>query len=662
MSRAFLDAVHANPWAEDFLDLPSLNESASSAIEENIDRVRGIARTEPRSLRSTSLVVLGPPGAGKTHLFSRLRRRLGPRAVFVHIRPLVHAEMTPRGVLGEIAQQLGYETQGLPQVNALVGSLLGHLAGESSAFPRTFLSELEQLPEVEREDRLDAALEQVLSLWPEADESYLRRLLRVPFATGPTRRALLAWLSGRDCDVAQLARIGATASLGEDMSLAALRTLAVVAAPGAPITLVFDQLENLIEAGGANSRLLAYANLTSELVDTMRGFVLVHMALDTEWQRGIEPSLNASQRSRLLMRQETLALPSSKERESLLRLWAERIPDPVAGFPWPFDEERFLRLRARPGLTPRMLLVECRRALDQEPELEEAASAGASGEQRSTSDASTEDALRLEWDRRLAAARDLLDEAANQRCLADPSRLADGLLALGQFLPGVTISAKGQAPARLLLESKTGSERIALLAEANPRSLGATLGKLTTLTAQSRVLALRERAWDLPPTWKDTLAKRSALLATGKGRWLDLEQEDCARLLALDALLQGTRSAEVTDERGASVAESVVVDWIRNQLNVSNWKIASELSSAEVPEAPEVPEAAPSVQPIQGGSSAVALPTLRRLRIASVDRLVREISRVEPAATRASVLAELEAAGGSVTWFGRAILCVRDLQ
>jgi hypothetical protein len=656
MSRAFLDAVHANPWAEDFLDLPSLNEGASSAIEEAIHHVRATARSEPRSLRSTSLVVLGPPGAGKTHLFARLRRRLGPKAVFVHIRPLVHAELTPRGILGEIAQQLGYETRGLPQVDALVGSLLGHLSGESSAFPRAFLNELEQLTDVERGERLDAALEQVLAIWPEADESYLARLLRVPFATGPTRRALLAWLSGRDCDVAQLARIGATASLGEDMSLSALRTLAAVAAPGAPIALVFDQLENLIEAGGVNSRLLAYANLTSELVDTMRGFVLVHLALDTEWQRGIEPSLNASQRSRLLMKQETLALPTAKERESLLRLWAERIPDPAAAFPWPFEEERFLRLRARPGLTPRMLLVECRRALDQEPEAEDSPDRAPSLLHSDADGPSGDDALRLEWTRRLDSARRTLDEAAEQRAPADAARLADGLLALGQFLPGVTLSAKGQAPARLVLDSKSGSERIAFLAEANPRSLAATLVKLSALAAQTRVLALRERAWDLPPTWKDTLSKRAALLATGKGRWVDLEQEDCARLLALDAFLQGARSGDVTDERGAPVLESAVVAWVRNKLNVSTWTIASELVSPASPEPIVLVPTATTETP----SNAIALPTLRRLRIASVDRLVREISRVEPGATRSAVLAELEAAGAKVTWFGRAILCVRE--
>jgi hypothetical protein len=44
------------------------------------------------------------------------------------------------------------------------------------------------------------------------------------------------------------------------------------------------------------------------------------------------------------------------------------------------------------------------------------------------------------------------------------------------------------------------------------------------------------------------------------------------------------------------------------------------------------------------------LPTLRRLRVASLDRLLREVSRVQPDSTRASVLADLDSAGNRVSW------------
>jgi len=649
MSRAFLDAVHADPWSDDFVDLATLNEGASDAIEEAIAKLRATAREEPRALRSTSLVVLGSPGAGKTHLFARLRRRIGPRAVFVHIRPLVHAEMTPRFLLGEIVSQLAHTTQGLPQISALVGSLLAYLDGASTGFPTAFLEAYAEMPEKSREERLDADLERALEKWPELDESYLRRLLRAPFATGATRRALLAWLSGRDCDVAQLQRIGATASLSEDIAPIAIRTLAMVAAPGAPIVLVFDQLENLVEGGAVGSRLLAYAHLTSELVDTVRGLTLVHMALDSEWDRGIEPTLNPSQRSRLVMRRETLALPTGKEREELLRLWCQKLPDPAESFPWPLGESRLARLKTQPGLTPRMLLLECRRALDGEPDVETAATSPA--DQKADND----EGLQGEWDSCLNRSRRVLNDAAEQRTGLDAARLADGLLCAGRFLADAEISPDKQGRARLTL--RTGQQRahLAILAEGHPKSLGSALNKLTVLAKDTSVIAIRERARELPPTWKDTLARRRALLASGRARWVDLDPDDCANLLALDELLQSARSGDVTNSQGEALTEDVVVGWVASELDVSAWPIMKDLVAA--PAEVESPEVEP---PLVLGPSEHSLLTLKRLRIASIDRLVREVIRLEPKATRASVQAELEAAGKRVGWFGRAIVCVKD--
>jgi hypothetical protein len=655
MSRAFLEAVHADPWSEDFVDLATLNASASDAIEDAIVKVRATARTEPRALRSTSLLVLGPPGAGKTHLFSRLRRTLGPRAVFVHIRPLVHAELTPRFILAEIVQQLAHSTKKLPQISALVGSLLAHLDGAGAGFPTTFLETYDALPEAIRQERLDVALERALEIWPDLDESYLRRLLQAPFAKGPTRRALLAWLAGRDCDVAQLQRIGATASLSEDVAPLAIRTLATVAAPGAPIVLVFDQLENLVETDHAGSRLLTYAHLTSELVDTVRGLTLVHMALDTEWERGIEPALNASQRSRLIMRRELLSLPQAKQREELLRVWCERIPEPLAPFPWPLGEERLARLRAQPGLTPRMLLIECRRALDGEPD--EPTVDGPAPVTGATSTESDEDGLQSEWEGCLNRSRRTLAEAAEQRATLDAARLADGLLAAGRFLVDATLGVEKRGPARLSLKRAGQVTSIAILAEGHPKSLAASLVKLTTLAKEAPVVALRERAHDLPPTWKDTLAKRGAFLNAAKSRWLNLEQDDCAHLLALDELLQAARSGDVTNASGSPVPEDVVVGWVRDRLDVAGWKVLDELLNAA--SEPEIPPDEPISRPQSASEHSLLM--LRRLRIASVDRLVREVVRVEPRATRATVLAELEAAGKRIGWFGRAIVCVRDV-
>ncbi len=134
MTPAFLNHVHADPWSEVFVDLPSLNGEASSALESTIRELRRTAKSQPRSLRSVSAVVLGPPGAGKTHLFSRLRRRLGPRAAFVYVRPLIGSEMTPRLVLSEVTKQVAFISAGIPQIDALVGSVLAYAADGSDEF------------------------------------------------------------------------------------------------------------------------------------------------------------------------------------------------------------------------------------------------------------------------------------------------------------------------------------------------------------------------------------------------------------------------------------------------------------------------------------------------------------------------------------------------
>jgi hypothetical protein len=540
------------------------------------------------------------------------------------------------------------------------------------------------MQESQRAALLERALERVLEVWKEADESYLQRLLQVPFCSGGQQRALLAWLSGRDCDVPQLQRIGATASLSEELCPAALRTLAAVASVGAPIVMVFDQLENLVQVGGVDSRLLAYANLCSELVDTMRGMVLVHMALDTEWQRAIEPSFNLSQRSRLLMQRHALSLPNAKEREELLRLWIERVPHPDAAFPWPLSEGHLSRLLSTPGLTPRMLLIELQHALDGNVSVDtEAGPANGATESAANQASSEVPALGLEreWEQRLNGARARLDEAFEQRACADAARLVDGLLACGRFVPDVVLRPSGLKgePVQLVAEVSGVERYIALLQQGSPKSLGSALTRLTALTAKRPVWALREKVHELPPTWKETRAKRHSLLATDNATWVDLDREDATRLLALDELMQSARSGDVTDSGGRPIAERVVCDWVQQTLAVQTWTVIGQLfglASAEVETARgadddrsdelgvsqsfprAVQDLAETGQHPEFSDGTLAM--LFRLRLASLDRLVREVTRIDSRATRTSVINALEARPERVRWFGRSIVAVKE--
>ena len=299
-----------------------------------------------------------------------------------------------------------------------------------------------------------------------------------------------------------------------------------------------------------------------------------------------------------------------------------------------------------------------------------------------------------EWLGRLRAARENVRDTSADRMPLHPARLADGVLALGRFVPGMSIKPTAKPPAQLSLEVGERTERIAIVQESNQRSLAAAIARLTRVAEQAHVVVLREGSRELPESWAETVRRRGTLLETGRARWVELEAEDCARLLALASFLQAARSGDVSDSRGLPVSEAEVTDWVESTLDVPGWPLSRALAGKATAE-PSAPAAAPASGPevasgpqaspgrehvvpesfIQelGGSGrraparraapdrlATALPTLQRLRVASFERLVREVLRVDPGASRASVLAELDAAGDTVRWLGRSIVFLRE--
>lgn len=682
---------HADPWATSFVDLATLNQGASDAIVRAIESVTKAAREGNTELRSQSLLLLGSAGAGKTHLFARLRRKLGPRAVFVLIRPLIGTEMTPRYVLGEIIAHLNKDSvtpSGVTfrQLDTLVGASLAHLEGDPPNMPRVFLDRCAQWDEAERERRLEDALEKLLDRHPDLDETYLARLLRTPFMPKPTQRAALAWLAGRELEEAQISRLGVTEPLREERVVRALQALGVFAAPGAPIVLVFDQLENLVDPEGTGTRVRAYANLVAELFDTMRGFVLVQMALDTEWKAAIEPALTLAQKTRLGTQTELVALPKPDEARELLRLWTEQLPDRPEPFPWPFGERRVKRWCETPGMTPRMLMIACKQALAEGPGDDpeepaaaavEAAPATEGGRPWIDEIEARRDALLDAWREHVEIARKALDEADADRRGADPARLIGGIACALRFADGAKVGRiDARGPIHVEVDTADGPPRgICILHQSHPRSTVSALEKaaaaMTGPKARS-VVVVRERALEFPPTWKQTLAKQAAIVRQG-ARWEWLERDDTTNLLALESFVAAARSRDIEDALGHVIAENDVMDWIRQELAVTGWPPLRALLSAGAPGTREdepLPESA--ARPSSGAAESKAreatkeadasatVATIRaclsNLRVASLERLVREVVRVRGSATRAEVVAALEQMADGVVWFGRSIL------
>src|SRR5690606_33833895 len=137
--------------------------------------------------------------------------------------------------------------------------------------------------------------------------------------------------------------------------------------------------------------------------------------LDSEWAQGIDPTLNLAQRSRLVMKLVTLQLPTHRQREELLRVWLSQT-ETGQSYPWPFREDEVTRLLQAPGMTPRMLLLAYRRALQGEHDAGDDSATESEAEQdvvRTADDtdavaereANVADAIEDEWKQCLEAAR-----------------------------------------------------------------------------------------------------------------------------------------------------------------------------------------------------------------------------------------------------------------
>ena len=433
-------------------------------------------------------LVLGPPGSGKTHLFGRLRRKLGPRAILVHLRPLVGADLGPRYLVGQIFNQLSQVTHEVAQVDSLVGSLIARVHGGDVEKPRLMLEDFRHIDGNDQHRMLERIIEACLEARPQLDEAVLRALLQLPMLPTLFRTATLCWLGGYELDPAQSARIGVTSALPDERLMGALSTLAAIANAAAPLVLVFDQLENLIDASESDGRVRAYAGLIAELVDTVPGMVIVQMAVDADWVRDIEPRFGQAQKSRLLGLRHLLQLPNATQRQELLERWVERLPDREEPFPWPFTPSQVENWKSLPGMTPRMLLLAAERALAEyeatpDTELVEEPEA-------------LDEKLQRQWQKHIEAARLQIDEAASAQRGPEPEHLADALLLLGSWVGASSTRARDGA-----IVSKINGElrHLYFLHDVHPRTIAARLRRWVEST-ESRVV-LREQWREFPTTW-----------------------------------------------------------------------------------------------------------------------------------------------------------------
>jgi len=318
-----------------------------------------------------------------------------------------------------------------------------------------------------------------------------------------------------------------------------------------------------------------------------------------------------------------------------------------------------------------MLMIACRQALALGPDAPfnagtMAPPAPSRSSAQALDDGTDDAALEQAWEKHLESARGALDEAGEDRRSADPGRLVGGMACALRFANGVT-TTRVDARQHLQLLARLGerTHAIGLLHQTHPRSAITALERAADALTKDAVVLMRERAIEFPPTWKKVKATLVAVVQKG-ARWITLERDDTARLLALESFLAAAKSRDLEDASGRAFDDREVTEWIARALRVAEWPLVSAIAGLPGDDADE--GAAPSerspkapASPTGAGDTAATIKAcLGQLRVASLERLVREVVRAKPDATRTEVVTALEAMPEHVRWFGRSIVGVQE--
>lgn len=358
----FAHTVVRTPWEGEVPDVESIHREVCTAI---LHRVEAVRRTQV----TCAIVVRGQPGAGKTHLLRRIRRRLPFPALFGYIHPFGDGRRIYRHILREVVHSLGqpFPDRPVPQIVAFAAYVLGSavldLAIEGGLRSRLMhdpLSLKEIFPAMQN---LTPIVEAVHHRHPGVDPDVVRALLcilrddRLPLA--------IRWLQGSELDDEEREMLGVKGTLSvEEHALSALVSLGFLGRDFGPAVLCFDQLEFLPSVEGEPG-FVALGKALANLYNQAPNYVLILSALSRFWQEQW-PLLPKSVQDRL-----------GEYIFDLERLTGEQIAELIAtrmrvltdglSLPWPsypFHPQFCHDLAMVPNVTARDVLYHCAREFD----------------------------------------------------------------------------------------------------------------------------------------------------------------------------------------------------------------------------------------------------------------------------------------------------------
>lgn len=349
-------------WKPSFPDVASINAHASDAVFQAIEQIRAGYRTV------SGITIKAEKGLGKSHLISRIRRRLLDEggSFFVYMSDVdygnlnrVHANFL--NTLSLSLKQIGNE--GVMQWQELATALINEALGKNHRpqnLVKQFSGALAKNPKL-----VEALTTKILQLKSNIENPYLIQAIlwtlssdKVSFATN--------WLSGKALAQGQADAMGLPNSTEEDKEGEAFQTVCqILDLIGDYRTLVigFDELESVDRNEAGFNRAQVVALLVKDLYGKIKRGVLMTAMFDETWQFQIRALPQAeSVTARMGEKIFDLQYLNADDVVTLVSQWLKEFYDSKGLTPpypvYPFNEGE-LRELGKEKLIVRKVLEEC---------------------------------------------------------------------------------------------------------------------------------------------------------------------------------------------------------------------------------------------------------------------------------------------------------------
>lgn len=625
----FIESVVSDPWETLETDVSSVHQSAFTRCCEAVGAIRA-------RLRTTSALLYGEAGSGKTHLLARLRAHVaceakadGPGglqdAIFVSAPLRTSARMIWRHLrdclVGDLLRKSGDDGS---QLERLLLSLLSK-HGLTGGDDRLWLAERSQV--ARRENFRCHELEELFDrIDGEGRLSYNLRAALGHLLLGRHRGLAGAWLRGANLPEAALKSLEITPEPDGDDELEEqahqlVIALSSLATAELPLIFCFDQIEALQLDQQDASGLIAFGQMISALHAETKHILLISCAqitflgalykhvreadLDRMREFG-EISLNPLtwDEAQQLIRAR-LDAPSE-----LKRLRADHL-DPL----WPLREAEIKTAFIGARCTARRLIAHCAALFEAQRGVEIIAIPPAPA---------VEDFLKAALEERRRKALESGEPSQTNQIITH------GLPSLLSLTGNRWRQRNRNVPAGvdLMFESVEGDVAIGLCNNRPGPGLVKKLDQLRKLAEDepaTRLILLRDSRLPIGRSAAKTRELRERLLKKG-ARWVEPSAEALATLDALRRLLSDAKSGEL-DNHGDTVELKTVQDWLAQHLAVELKDVLNEMAPADVMPPPE--ELYEEIADLLGRHHVVSVADAAAL-------LGREVEEVEACAQRHS--------------------------